>query len=149
MLPPMWRLVKSVALVRCRWLRASSCFFSFSNGGNGPKGGSHSESSFNGELGFHEQFWQRQDTCDYGYEMRGLHHLFIVGNHAVLGQLFRVSAVQGFFLLFLIILYFFFLFGYFCFLEEFWIFFGGKEGFMAFWRHFKPFGGFSNGFMGF
>ena len=49
------------------------------------KRGSHGESSFNGELGFHEQFWQRQDTCDCGYEMRGLHHLFIVGNHAVLG----------------------------------------------------------------
>ena len=25
--------------------------------------------------------------------------------------------------------------------------FGGKEGFMAFWRHFKPFGGFLDGFM--
>ena len=49
------------------------------------KRGSHGESSFNGELGFHEQFWQRHDTCDCGYEMRGLLHLFIVGNHAVLG----------------------------------------------------------------
>ena len=43
----------------------------------------HGESSFNGELWFHKQFWQRQDTCDCGYEMRGLHHLFIVGNHVV------------------------------------------------------------------
>ena len=67
-----------VALIR-EVAPSSSCFFSFSNGGNGPKG------ALNGELGFQEQFWQRQDTCDCGYEMRGLHHLFIVGNHVVLG----------------------------------------------------------------
>ena len=30
------------------------------------KMGSYGESSFNGELWFHEQFWQRQDTCDCG-----------------------------------------------------------------------------------
>ena len=74
---------------------------------------------------------------DCGYEMRGLHHLFIVGNHAVLGlgfQLFRVFS--SFSSLFYIS---------YSFLDI----FGGKEGFMAFWRHFKPFGGFFHGFMGF
>ena len=61
-----------------RWLRASSCFFSFSGGGNGPNGALNGESSLNGKLRFHEQFWQRQDTCDCGYEIRCFHHLFIV-----------------------------------------------------------------------
>ena len=113
-----------------RWLRASSCFFSFSNGGNGPKGALNGESSLNGKLIFHEQFWQRQDTCDCGYEIRCLHHLFIIGNHAVLGlgfQLFRVfSSFSSLFYIFSSFL------DIFAFLEEFWIFFGGKEGFMAF-----------------
>ena len=68
-----------------RWLRASSCFFSFSNGGNGPKG------ALNGELGFQEKFWQRQDTCDCGCEIRCFHHLFIVEKT----MRFR-SAVLGF-----------------------------------------------------
>ena len=59
-------------------------------------------------------------------------------------QLFRV-----FFLIFLLILYFFFLFGYFCFFGGILDIFRGTEGFMAFWRHFKPFGGFLHGFMDF
>ena len=123
-----------------RWLRAPSCSFSFSNGGNGPKG------ALNGELGFQEQLWQRQDTCDCVYEMRGLHHLFIVVECR-----FRVRVCcLGFFPPF---------HHYFIFFLPFWsflLFFGrildifrGKEGFMAFWRHFKPFGGFLDGFMGF
>ena len=111
------------------------------------KRGSYGESSFNGELGFHEQFWQRQDTCDCGYEMRGLHHLFIVGNHAVLGlwfHLFRVfSSFTHYFIFFSSFLKLF------AFLEEFWIFLEEKRVLWPFWRHFKPFGGFLHGFMGF
>ena len=61
-----------------RWLRASSCSFSFSDGGNGPKGALNGESSSKGELGFQEQFWQSKDAYDCVCEMRGLHHLFIV-----------------------------------------------------------------------
>ena len=76
-LPPVWRLVKPFALIREVAL-SSNCSFSFFGGGNGPKGALNGESSSKGELGFQEQFWQRQDTCDYGYEMRDLHHLFIV-----------------------------------------------------------------------
>ena len=32
--------------------------------------------------------------------------------------------------------------GIFAILEEFWIFLEEKRGFLAFWRHFRPFGGF-------
>ena len=81
--------------------------------------------------------------------MRGLHHLFIVVECrfrvrvCCLGfQLFRVfSSFSSLFYIFSSFLEIF------AFLEEFWIIFGGKEGFMAFWRHFKPFGGFLDGFM--
>ena len=73
--------------------------------------------------------------------MRGLHHLFIVGNHAVLGL--------GFLLHFPHYFIFLFLFGDFCFFGGILDIFRGKEGFKAFWRHFKPFGGFLHGFMGF
>ena len=72
-LPPMWRLVKPFALIR-EVAPSSSCSFSFSGGGNGPKGALNGESSSKGELGFQEKFWQSEDAC----EMRGLHHLFIV-----------------------------------------------------------------------
>ena len=60
-----------------RLLQAPACSFSFSDGGNGPKGALNGESSSKGELGFQEQFWQSEDACDCGCEMRGLHHLFI------------------------------------------------------------------------
>ena len=132
----MWRLVKSVALVRCRWLRASSCFFSFSNDGNGPKGALTVKVT---------RWWARVSRAilaeagyfDCGYEMRGLHHLFIVGNHAVfrirvcwLGfQLFRVfSSFSSLFYIFYSFLEIF------SFLEEFWIFLEEKR---VLW----PFGG--------
>ena len=83
--------------------------------------------------------------------MRGLHHLFIVVECrfrvrvCCLGfQLFRVfSSFSSLFYIFSSFLEIF------VFLEEFWIIFGGKEGFMTFWRHFKPYGGFLDGFMGF
>ena len=73
--------------------------------------------------------------CDCGLEIRGLHHLFIVENHAVLGLGFLPHFPH-----------------YFIFFLSFWRFldiFRGKEGFMAFWRHFKPFGDFLDGFLGF
>ena len=80
-------------------------------------------------------------------EIRGFHPLFIVGNHAVLGlgfQLFRVfSSFSSLFYIFSSFL------DIFSFLEEFWIFLEEKKGFMAFWRNFKPFGDFLDGFMGF
>ena len=90
----------------------------------------HGESSFNGELWFHEQFWQRQDTCDCGYGIRGFHPLFIIENHAVLGlgfELFRVFSSFPHYFIFLFL---------FCFFGGILDIFGGKEGFMAFWRHF-------------
>ena len=69
------------------------------------KGGSYGESSFNGELWFHEQFWQRQDAYDCGSGIRGFHPLFIIENHAVLGlgfQLFRVfSSFPHYFIFFI------------------------------------------------
>ena len=61
-----------------RSLQAPACSFSSFGGGNGPKGALNGESSSKGELGFQEQFWQSEDACDCGCEMRGLHHLFIV-----------------------------------------------------------------------
>ena len=64
-------LIREVAL-------SSSCSFSFSNGGNGPKGVLNGESSSKGELGFQEQFWQNKDAYDCGCEIMGLHHLFMV-----------------------------------------------------------------------
>ena len=39
-----------------RWLRASSCSFSFSNGGNGPKGALNGESSSMVSEGFKSNF---------------------------------------------------------------------------------------------
>ena len=39
-------------------------------------------------------------------------------------------------------IFFYSLLGIFAFLEEFWIFLEEKRGFLAFWRHFRPFGGF-------
>ena len=41
------------------------------------------------------------------------------------------------------------LLGDFCYFRGIFAIFGGKRGFLAFWRHFKPFGGFLNGFMAF
>ena len=40
-------------------------------------------------------------------------------------------------------------FGDFAILEEFWTFLEEKRGFLAFWRHFRPFGGFLDDFMAF
>ena len=54
-LPPVWRLVKPIALIR-EVAPSSSCSFSFFDGGNGPKEALNGESSSKGELGFHEQF---------------------------------------------------------------------------------------------
>ena len=84
------------------------------------KMGSYGESSFNGELWLHKQFWQRQDTCDCGYGIRGFHPLFIIENHAVLGlgfQLFRVFSSFPHYLIFFL---------------PFWIF-------LLFWRNFGYF----------
>ena len=67
----------------------------------------------------------------------------------VLETIWFRAACLGFFLLFLIILYFFFPFGDFAILEEFWTFLEEKRGFLAFWRHFRPFGGFLDGFVAF
>ena len=47
-LPPMSRLVKPFALIR-EVAPRSSCSFSFSGGGNGPKGALNGESSSRGE----------------------------------------------------------------------------------------------------
>ena len=56
MLPPVWRLVKSVALVRCRWLRAPSCLFLFSGGGKWAKRVLNGENSLMVSKGFKDNF---------------------------------------------------------------------------------------------
>ena len=128
-----------------RWLQAPSCSFSFSNGGNGPKGAltvkvaqwwARVSRAILAEAGY---LWlwilnKRSPSLIYSFSVVECCPM-VFWKPCGLGQLFRVSAVWGFFLLFLIILYFFFLFGDFC-------FFGGKEGFMAFWRLFRWFYGF-------
>ena len=81
--------MKPVALIQ-EVTPSSSCSFSFSDGGNRPKGALNGESSSKGELGFQEHFWQSKDACDCGCEVRGLHHLFIVVECRFR---FRVSAV--------------------------------------------------------
>ena len=95
----------------------------------------HGESSFNGELWFYEQFWQRQDTCDCGCEIRCLHHLFIIGNHAVLGLGF---VDQGFSFLGFADQGFSFL-GFFPLFPHYFIFFFPFRVFLLFWRNFGYF----------
>ena len=64
----MWRLVKPFALV---WVGGSELQAAASLSPMvemGQKGASYGESNFNGELWFHEQFWQRQDTLIVDFE---------------------------------------------------------------------------------
>ena len=77
----------------------------------------------------------------------------VFGKPYGLGQLFSIFSS---FPLFSSLFYIFSsLFGDSAFLEEFWIFLEENsllrlfDGFMAFWRHFRPFGGFIVGFFGF
>ena len=92
--------------------------------------------------GFENNFGRGRMLLTVDVQMRGLHHLFIVFQWWSAGPWFWKpyglgQLVQGFFLLFLIILYFFFPFGDFAILEEFWTFLEEKRGFLAFWRHFS------------
>ena len=148
MLPPIRRLMESVALVRCRWLRAPSCFFSFFGGGNGPKEFSMVKVALMVSQGFENNFGRGMMLMIMDDEMRGLHHLFIVFQWWSAGPWFWKPCglgqlVQGFFLIFLIILYFFFPFGDFAIFRGILDIFGGKKGFFglleafqAFWRLF-------------
>ena len=64
--------------------------------------------------------------------------------------MFRVFAVFRVFLLFPHYFYSFSsLLGIFAIFRGILVIFGGKRGFLTFWRHFKPFGGFLDDFMAF
>ena len=139
MLPPMRRLMESVALVRCRWLRAPSCFFFLFQWWKWAKRVLNGENSLMVSQGFENNFSRGRVLMTVDYQMRGLHHLFIVFQWWSAGPWFWKpyglgQLVQGFFLLFLIILYFFFPFGDFAIFRNFGLFWR-KKGF--FW----PFGG--------
>ena len=66
----------------------------------------------------------------------------------VLETMWFRAACLGFFPPFPHYFIFFFPFGDFAILEEFWTFLEEKGVFLAFWRHFRPFGGFLVGFSG-
>ena len=67
----------------------------------------------------------------------------------VLETIWFRAACLGFFPPFLIILYFSSILGIFAIFRGILDIFGGKMGFLAFWRYFRPFGGFLDGFMAF
>ena len=67
----------------------------------------------------------------------------------VLETIWFRAACLGFFPPFPHYFIFFFPFRDFCYFRGILDIFGGKKGFLAFWRHFRPFGGFLDGFMAF
>jgi len=67
----------------------------------------------------------------------------------VLETIWFRAACLGFFPPFPHYFIFFLPFWGFCYFRGILDIFGGKRGFLAFWRHFRPFGGFLDGFMAF
>jgi len=67
----------------------------------------------------------------------------------VLETMWFRAACLGFFPPFPHYFIFFLPFWGFCYFRGILDIFGGKRGFLAFWRHFRPFGGFLDGFMAF
>ena len=85
------------------------------------------------------------------FSVTTFHFVFFISNSCLLcsGYCFRYSFYKLFMRKFYSFPHYFIFLFLFCFFGGILDIFGGKEGFMAFWRHFNPFGGFLHGFMGF